>query len=953
MTTISCFVWNAQSLNNKVDEVTQFLLDRQVDIACISETWLSGESSVTTFAIKEAGYQIDHSFRSKRGGGVAILWKPQFKVKCNLKNKIYESLQYKNVLLEGNVRINLICIYRFQEISTSQFLQDINDLLYIQSSIGDTIVVCGDFNFHYEKSDSKNVEDLSDLLSSYGLFQFVVGPSHKLGHTLDLVFANRHELDLPLMYPVDFEMSDHFPILFRIPSFKHKSVPLSKQISYRNLKAVNRVDFAEKLTSSLNNQTQSTDVNNLNFSGFYNLFSECVVSELDKVAPVKTKTISSAQQPPWMDAEYRSERAIRRRLERAWNVSSDPLDKALYVTQRKLCSELVISKRSQYFSNIISKCEGDQRALFKVVSTVMDKRKSSGVLPHFENPKLLANKFNNFYSNKVKQIRNNIVPPKSVPGYRRNFNGVTMESIMPTTVEELRKVITKMGIKTSAQDPLPGSIFKDVLEDLLPYLCKLVNKSFSTGSVDGIKDCVIIPLLKKSGIDPEELKNYRPVTNEVFISKLCETVVNIRLHGHMSSNSLHSRYQHAYKPFHGTETLLLTVVNDLLIGFDSDKATIVLLIDLSAAFDTVDIDMLLDILEKDIGIVGTALQWFRSFLVGRSQCVKIENSLSDTLPVLFGVPQGSVLGPVLFNIYASSLSPVIRNFGFNTSGYADDNTAYKSFALTFQYNMVTKQLPDLLDQIKLWMDSFFLKMNPDKTEIILLLPPRFKNVHTINGCIFSDGTCVRFSNFVKTLGFIIDKYVNMDLHVNSVVSHCFKLLGDIRKIKHLLSKKHTIMLVHAVVNSRLDYCNSLLYGVNAGLIDKLQKVQNAAARLISNRGKFEPISDVLVQLHWLRVEERIIFKVLVLIYKCVNGVAPESLINLIDVRDAEHCLLVYKYYLSVHARRSFSYIAPRLWNNLPVSIRLSTSVSQFKNQTKYLLFNNFNDYKKSVFKYNS
>ena len=137
-----------------------------------------------------------------------------------------------------------------------------------------------------------------------------------------------------------------------------------------------------------------------------------------------------------------------------------------------------------------------------------------------------------------------------------------------------------------------------------------------------------------------------------------------------------------------------------MMFFEGNSGTILLLVDLSAAFDTVDINKLLHILENDIGIRGTALLWFKSFLFGRTQCVKIENSLSDTLPVLFGVPQGSVLGPVLFNIYASSLSLIIKNFGFNTSGYADDNNAYNTFALTFQYNIITKQLPDLLNQIK-------------------------------------------------------------------------------------------------------------------------------------------------------------------------------------------------------------------------------------------------------------
>lgn len=218
-------MWNAQSLNNKVHVLIQLLYDNQVDLALISETWLSSENSVTTCAVKEAGYEIDHSYRSKRGGGVAILWKPHVKVKCNLKNKSYESFQYKNILLCGKIKINLICIYRHQEIPVSQFFEDLEDFLFFQTSVSDTLILTGDFNFHYENSDSKNVEMLDDITSSYGLFQFVIGPSHKLGHTLDLVFANRHEFDLPFIQPSNLDVSDHFPILFKLPNLNHISNP--------------------------------------------------------------------------------------------------------------------------------------------------------------------------------------------------------------------------------------------------------------------------------------------------------------------------------------------------------------------------------------------------------------------------------------------------------------------------------------------------------------------------------------------------------------------------------------------------------------------------------------------------------------------------------------------------------------------------------------------------------
>lgn len=951
-TTISCFVWNAQSLVNKVDEVIQLLLDNHADVVCITETWLSNENSVTTYAIKESGYEIDHVYRNKRGGGVAILWKSHINVKCNLKSKSYQSFQYKNIWLGGTVKINFICIYRLQEISVSQFMDDLENLLSIQSSQADTVILTGDFNFHYEKSDSKNVETLSNLTSSYGLFQFVVGPSHKLGHTLDLVFANRHELDLPFIQPTNYIISDHFALEFKLPIFNNIKKSTGKQIHYRNIKSVNRAEFSQNLCNSLDHKLKCITNNDVDFYNHSKIFSECALEQLDKVAPVKTKSLSNTSQPPWMDAEYRRERALRRSLEKSWKTSGVSENKLPYLLQRNKCARLAFSKRTQFFSNLIQKSDGDQRALFNVVSTMMDKRKISGILPHFESPKILANKFNNFYSNKVLQIRNKIKPSNLMSDYRRNFSGVIMESFMPTTVDELRKIIKEMGIKTSSQDVLPGSVLKDIIEDLLPYLCDLVNKSLNTGSVEGIKDSVIIPLLKKSGIDPEILKNYRPVTNVEWISKCIEKVISIRLYEHMSINNIHSKYQHGYKKYHSTETLLLKLSNDILFGFESNKATILLLIDLSAAFDTVDIDKLLHILENDIGIRGTALIWFKSFLVGRTQRVKIEDVLSEFLQVLFGVPQGTVLGPVLFNIYASSLSLVIKNCAFDTCGYADDNSAYKSFALTFQYNVITKNLSDLVNQINEWMNLYFLKMNPDKTEIIMFLPPNLKDRNSINGCIFSDGTCIRFSDYVKNLGVILDQHLNMDIHVNSVVSHCYKLLSDIGKIRNILSNKHIEMLVHAVISSRLDYCNSLLYGINKTVINKYQKVQNAAARLISKRRKCNSVSDVIVDLHWLKVEARIIFKLLVFIYKCINDMAPECIEDMIVMKDNVKCLLMYKNYQTLQGRKSFSYIAPKLWNNLPEEMRFSNTLLKFKKEIKYLLFNHFNNYMNSVFKYN-
>ena len=259
----------------------ELLHDNQVDIAFITETWLSDESNTITFAIREAGYEIEHAYRSKTGGGVAILWKKHHNVKFNFKRKCYDTFQYTNIVLEGTVKMNLFCLYRLQETPVSQFMDDLNELLSHHISKSDTIMLAGDFNFHFDIPELKDVKDLTHLTSSMGLSQFVVGPSHKLGHTLDLVFANKHELDLSVIHPSDLNISDHFPIFFSLPCYNRRIKKAVDKFQCRNIKSIDRLEFSRNLCDSLNDKLQCNDMANVNFRDHYKLFSDCVSEQLD------------------------------------------------------------------------------------------------------------------------------------------------------------------------------------------------------------------------------------------------------------------------------------------------------------------------------------------------------------------------------------------------------------------------------------------------------------------------------------------------------------------------------------------------------------------------------------------------------------------------------------------------------------------------------------------------
>ena len=614
-----------------------------------------------------------------------------------------------------------------------------------------------------------------------------------------------------------------------------------------------------------------------------------------------------------------------------------------------------LSKQNSYYSKIVEETGNDQKTLFKVANSLLDKEKSR-TLPDHTDSLELANRFNNYYTTKIDKIRK-AIPATSVVSnmVAEKFEGVQLSEFQLTTEEELKEIIKEFGVKTSTEDPIPANILKNIIEESLPCLVKLVNKSLSEGSMEGVKSSVIDPLLKKSGLDSDIDKNYRPVNNLVFFSKLIERIVSRRLDGHMTENALHSDSAFGYKKFHSTETMMLGVMNDVLMGFDDNQCTVMLFLDLSAAFDTIDITKIIEILSEEIGIDGVALEWFRSFLTGRTQRVNIKDQFSDSLEVLYGAPQGSVLGPKLFNIYVRSQPKVFQKCNFKTTSFADDSNGMKTFSLQFQYNVLKNDVASCMKEITHWMNTQFLKINPDKTEILLLRPKALEENVIIGGTII-DEQCIRYSNVVKNVGVWLDEHLSMSTHINKIVSHCYKLLKDIGRIRNVLSKKHTEMLVHSVISSRLDYCNSLFFNINKSNMYKLQKVQNAAARLISGKRKRDNISSVIKDLHWLRIESRVIFKMLLFVYKCIRGLCTANLTQKLkykkyNCRLGDYLMLETRKVKTKYGRRTFEYAGCRLWNALPLDVRMEEKIENFKKQIKTLLFKDTEGFKRKAFLY--
>ena len=332
----------------------------------------------------------------------------------------------------------------------------------------------------------------------------------------------------------------------------------------------------------------------------------------------------------------------------------------------------------------------------------------------------------------------------------------------------------------------------------------------------------IKPLLKKPGLDPDIVKNYRPVSNLPFLSKIMEKVVDARLEHHLVQNNLHKPSQSAYKRFHSTETALLKVQNDILRSLDAGDVTVLVMLDLSAAFDTIDHPTLLRRFECHFGIEGKALAWITSYLSNRYQSVSVNAELSKQVLLQYGVPQGSVLGPKKYVMYTKPLGDIIRQHEVDHHFYADDTQVYLSFRPRDDTSRedALYRIERCLVDIQSWMGSNKLKLNNDKTEVILFTSKHNKHCRE-NFSLTVDGSVVNAVSQVKNLGVIYDPAMTMERHINNICRSAYAELRNIGRIRRYMTHDATRTLVNGLVTSRLDYCNVLLQGLPNTLIHKM------------------------------------------------------------------------------------------------------------------------------------
>jgi hypothetical protein len=575
-------------------------------------------------------------------------------------------------------------------------------------------------------------------------------------------------------------------------------------------------------------------------------------------------------------------------------------------------------------------------------------RKVSPPLPPSDSDAVLANEFGDFFEEKIEKIRTKLDTGNPVlPEIDNTFAHSPMNKFRLMTQDEIKKILSSMS-KSCKLDPLPIWLVKECMDEFLPVITDIINLSLMQGTVPHrLKHAIVKPLLKKVGLELTK-KNYRPVSNLSFLSKALEAAVIMQFEEHINKNNLADEKQSAYKKYHSTETLLVRVKNDIMTAMDNGEVVMLVLLDLSAAFDTIDHNILLKRLQYTYGIEGTALKWFESYLRNRTQSVIVNNTESSAKELKYGVPQGSKLGPILFNAYIAPLSKVAERYGIIDHKYADDEQLILSFKPGLQESNAQSvlKMERCIDEVRKFLYENKLSNNSDKTEFILI-----GSKHNLNKLHFDslnvDGMAIKSADKVRNLGVILDKTMTMEPQVRNMCKKAFFNIRNIASIRKSLSKEDTKTAVHALVTPHLDYGNALLLNTNKKILNRLQVAQNSAARLIMRLKKHDRISHIRKELHWLPIDARIEYKVLNMTWKALNNESPNYITDLLtrtsnsrNLRSNNQNLLDEPRFKTMYGEKAFSVIAPKLWNKLPLDLRNEQTNNTFRSKLKTHLFHN-------------
>lgn len=931
---------NAQSVPaHYTDLHTTFSSPDIIDAILVSESWLKPSLPSASYSL--SGYILIRNDRTGRGGGgVAIYLRAglSYKVVCCSPSSYSASCEYLfiDVSFSGaNILVGVV--YCPPTVNYFQNLENVLDEIVPEYTHN---IIMGDFNtciINDNEPYKARASKLLNLIYSVNLSLLPTGPTHHLASSdthLDLMFTSRPNV-ISCYGQLLASAFSHHDLLYA--SYK------SKPPKYRPPTMFMR-HFCRINISKLRDDAQRINWSNFdtlnNIDDMVSLFNREVLELYDRHAPIRPTKIKRAP-AAWItddvraamrrrDSSYRKYR--RKRSVDAWDA---------FRVARNRCNQVCrIAKRRHFCANISNKSQSDTWKFLNTLGLGRSQCQASLVA-------VTPDQLNAHFA--------------SAPALHVDVKFKTLNEIaeMPTlnitpfvlsevSGDAILKTITSITSKAIGCDGISRAMIVTIIDILLPTITRILNFSLMSGEFPTLwRSANIIPIPKISS--PLLPIHFRPISILPFLSKVLESTVHKQITEFLNLNQLLNPYQSGFRAGHSTTSALLKVTEDIRNGMDETKVTVLVLIDFTNAFNTVDPDLLIAVLSR-LRISPETLHWFSQYLHNRKQRVRIDQAYSSWCGVGTGVPQGGILSPLLFSLFINGITSSLH---CDYHLYADDLQLYVRTDVN-TLNSAIAWLNSDLSSIYSWSARYGVVVNPNKCQSIIVGSSRLLSKVDMNVIdpVRFDNVPIPFSSEVRNLGIYLDSHLTWGAQITNISRKIFSSLHSLNKLKNFLPIKAKIALVQSLLLPILDYGDVCCVDLSQEYLNKLERLHNACIRFIFGLRKFDHISNSREQLKWLPIRKRRNRRVLCLLYSLLNEPnTPKYLKNHFSylsshhekiLRSSSNDILTIPSHHTSFVSKSFAVVAVNLWNELPLEIRQAPNRVIFKNKVykHYLLTHN-------------
>lgn len=937
---------NINRISNKIDEL-RLLLECDsppVDVYGISETFLTSSAPDNMYTI--GGYQMIRKDRKYSGGGGIIVY-----LKDGISYKHRPDLEVGHQTIEAlwlelnfaNKSFLLAQIYRPpRNDHTSQLWLDyMEHTLQNVYAENKSLVIMGDFNIDLLKPSPLG-KKWGDIYDNLGVSQLISKPTRVTATTQTLIDHIYVSEDITVMHcdVVDYGISDHYPV-FVVLDMKNNLYSKTKsshyEIKYRNFTNYDQIALQQDLLNA-----QWPNCYALSVDEAVELFASTFNTVTDKHFPLISKRVKRPKQPGWMNADIRKCMNLREGSKRK-GLHND------YKFYRNLTSIMIKEAKSTHYKQFIEDNKANPGKLANLFKELSGKNNSheitsliyDGVTCSTDKP--IADAFNSHFS-KIAEKLNSINPITTTSPDLTLLHQFVQSKVpcknyfrIPLMTEaHVKKFLKNLNSKKACGlDDISATMVKltgPYIAHVLMQLCNhsIINNTFPSSW----KLAKVVPVHKR--LSKDDPNNYRPISILPILSKLLERHVSDYLLEFLTVHDLIATKQSGFRPKHSCETALHIMLDELLCHIQNNEIVGLLFVDFCKAFDLVDHQLLLEKL-KIYNFHKDSLAWFTSYLSDRKQCVKISNCISGEKPIKCGVPQGSILGPILFLIYINDLP--LQSSLQDTCLFADDAT---NLAHSSNVSHVETLLQSKVDNINKWCASNKMVLNTDKTKTMLIASQqKLRSITNSDDClnITVQGTHIEQVTSEKMLGVLIDNSLTWNQQVQKVKKTVLFKIHILRKIKKYLPLNIRKMFYNYYIKPHLDYCCSVWGETSKKNHIILTKLQKQAARLILDkvldRENSTPSAEMFENLQWNNFTKNVAYQQTLLVYKSVNNLAPPYMKNMFKfTQDTGRPSLRSKSSRNLFIPRAHSKsircLGPKLWNKLGIDIKNAKSVRCFK-----------------------